>query len=202
MSISFAEFIFGTPGTMRLCMLFVFGGLLIGASWSDLRYRKIPNRLVFPGAVLGLLLHMILPAGDGFFSDLPGGLGGLKACEGLAYGLLSMLPLYLWLGFGAGDVKLMAMVGAFLGPVQVWPALLSSLMAGGVLALFILFSRDALGLRMAYLRALFLSVFQKYVQQRPEQTSTVASTRLPYALAIAIGSSGYLAFQSSLFRIL
>ncbi len=71
---------------------------------------------MFFGAGLGLLLNSVLPEGYGFVSSLPGALGLWKALAGLGLGLLIMLPLYMLRALGAGDVKLMAMVGAFLGP--------------------------------------------------------------------------------------
>lgn len=108
---------------------------MLAASWTDLRTRRIPNRLVLIGLIIGLLLQMTLPRGLGMFSHEPGGLGLLQGCAGAAVGLLTLLPAYALGAMGAGDVKLMAMVGAFLGPLGVIGAALLSMLTGGVLAL-------------------------------------------------------------------
>ncbi|MEG0884092.1 MAG: prepilin peptidase, partial [Janthinobacterium sp.] len=86
--------------------------LLTGAVWHDMRSRRIPNGLVFGGALAALLLHAVLTPGAG-------GLGLPAALGGLALGLALLLPMYMLRALGAGDVKLMAMVGAFIGPQQV-----------------------------------------------------------------------------------
>src|SRR5690349_17759206 len=102
--------------------------LLLAAAWSDIRSRRIPNLLVFPGAIIGLLLHALL-------QQETGGLGILGSLAGLGTGLVLLLPLYLLRIMGAGDVKLMAMTGAFLGAQETVGALLCVLLAGGGLAL-------------------------------------------------------------------
>jgi prepilin peptidase CpaA len=109
--------------------------LLSLAVWHDVRTRRIPNYLVFWGALSGVALHTLLPAGAGFFSDPSGALGFLASLSGAGIGLAVLLPMYAVGALGAGDVKLMSMVGAFLGPHQILGAAVLSLLAGGVLAL-------------------------------------------------------------------
>ena len=90
---------------------------------SDLQDRRIPNQLVVFGLLLGLTGQTWLAGG-----------GGLTvAASGALVGLLCLLPLYISGGLGAGDVKLMAMCGAFLGPLHVVVASVASLLVGGVL---------------------------------------------------------------------
>ena len=95
---------------------FLLCALLALAVWHDVLTRRIPNWLVLSGMLMGLALNSILPSGAGFFSDPSGAIGFLLALEGAALGLAMLLPLYAFGAMGAGDVKLMAMVGAFLGP--------------------------------------------------------------------------------------
>lgn len=90
---------------------------------SDVRERRIANRLVVIGLVAGLVGHTWLSGAAGF------GIGSAGACVGL----LCLLPFYISGGMGAGDVKLMAMCGAFLGPVHVIVAAVASLLVGGLL---------------------------------------------------------------------
>ena len=97
--------------------------LLAIALLSDLRERRIPNQLVVIGLLLGLGGHTWLA-----------GVGGLTvAASGALVGLLCFLPLYISGGLGAGDAKLMAMCGAFLGPLHVVVASVASLLVGGVI---------------------------------------------------------------------
>ena len=102
--------------TSLLCLA-LLAGLLAAALWHDLRTRRIPNRLVLWGTVGGVVLNSMLPAGAGLFQQPFGGLGLLQSLAGAAAGLALLLPMYLLRALGAGDVKLMAMCGAFLGPL-------------------------------------------------------------------------------------
>jgi prepilin peptidase CpaA len=105
--------------TTALLLLFLAGAVI-----TDLRARIIPNVLVLSGALSGVLLAGLHPEGIGL----------LRALGGLALGLAIFLPLYLLRAMGAGDVKLMAMAGAFLGYAAIAEAALWVLLTGGVLA--------------------------------------------------------------------
>src|SRR5664280_2755919 len=80
--------------------------LTVWIAWGDLRTRRIPNYLTLGTAVAGLAFNFM---GQGL-SGLTNGLLGML----LGFFLL-ILP-YLWGGMGAGDVKAMAALGAWLGP--------------------------------------------------------------------------------------
>lgn len=102
--------------------------LLCGtAAWWDLRHRKIPNAITLPAVAVALCLHLATNAGPGLLLSL----AGMLAAAAL------VLPGYA-LGFtGAGDVKLLAAVGALLSfPAAIFAALLS-LILGGVLSVLI-----------------------------------------------------------------
>ncbi len=77
------------------------------AGYYDIRWRRIPNWLVLAALALGLAL-------DGF-RDRPWHALGMSGI-GLGLAMLVYLPLYLLRGMGAGDVKLMAALGAIMGP--------------------------------------------------------------------------------------
>jgi len=81
-----------------------FGCALLGAAF-DVRSRRVPNFISLPGILLGLLLHLAL----GGWRQL-----ALSAAAGLICGLVFFV---FWIagGMGAGDVKLMAGIGAWLG---------------------------------------------------------------------------------------
>lgn len=101
--------------------------LLLTAAWIDWHKGRIPNGLTMGGAVLGLAFSAL--------AGRPGWDGLLDGSLGLAVGLLLFLPPYLVRAVGAGDAKLMAMAGAFLGPLPtIFSAFLVALV-GGVAAL-------------------------------------------------------------------
>src|SRR3954471_18021179 len=85
------------------------GALLTLACISDLRTRRIPNVLTFSAAGGALLFHLV----SGGWNAAGWSLAGYGA------GLLLFFPLFALRGMGAGDVKLLAAVGAWLGPAQV-----------------------------------------------------------------------------------
>ncbi|MDC8758029.1 A24 family peptidase [Janthinobacterium fluminis] len=169
--------------------------LLAAAVWHDLRSRRIPNRLVFPGALAALALHTLLPAGGGLFGAPFGGLGPLAALAGMALGLAALLPMYMLRAMGAGDVKLLAMVGAFLGPHAIVGAALGSVLAGGVLALAVALWQGKLAKVLGNLHEmLVLSLMRGAAGEGARIAAPSAPTgKLAYAVAIAAGTLGSLA---------
>jgi prepilin peptidase CpaA len=172
---------------MTLLPLLLLCALLAAAVWHDLRARRIPNAVVLPGALLAIVLHALLPAGAGLFSSPMGGLGVLSALGGFALGLAFLLPLYALRLMGAGDVKMLAMVGAFVGAGQILTVTVATLLAGGVLAL-------AVAAWERRLRSLVGNTVHTALHATLSgvhgaiPVPTAASGRLPYAVAIATGS--------------
>jgi prepilin peptidase CpaA len=168
--------------------------LLALAVWNDVRTRRIPNLLVFGGALLGLALNSLYPPGDSLFTTPFGGLGFLMSLAGLGAGLGLLLPMYMLRTLGAGDVKMMAMVGAFIGPDAVLVCTVLTLLAGGVLALVVAAATGRLRhlLRNTYHMGLH-AMFRNLSGERLQFDAPVeASGRLPYAVAIAAGTLPWL----------
>lgn len=168
--------------------------LLLLAVKCDVKNHRIPNLLVFCGAGLGVLLNSVLPQGYGFISSLTGALGFWKALAGLGLGLTIMLPLYMLRALGAGDVKLMAMVGAFLGPNAIIGTILVTFIVGGVLTLLVVLRNRTWGLLMNNLRTVLMGGFIKtaVLHQLPTiDPASVSAGRLPYGIAIALGTILY-----------
>lgn len=165
--------------TTTLLLLF-----LSGAVTTDLRARIIPNALVLGGAATGTLLASLHPEGIGF----------LHALGGLALGLAIFLPLYLVRAMGAGDVKLMAMAGAFIGPAAIAEAALWVLLTGGALALVFALRRGIARRMAANLRDMFFSAAASVeIRVVPDfSAGPQTAARLPYAVAIALGVAGFL----------
>jgi prepilin peptidase CpaA len=158
----------------------IVAALVIGlaAVVCDLRTRRIPNVLTLGAAGAGLLFALAV-----------NGLGGLGwSLAGWAVGCAIFLPVFLLGGLGAGDVKLMAALGAWLGPLTVlWIAAYGAI-AGGVLALVVSASRGYLGQLFRNLGQMLS--YWRVVGPRPVPNLTLAdskSPRLPYAVPIALG---------------
>lgn len=168
--------------------------LLALAVWSDVRTRRIPNMLVFCGALLGLALNSVYPPGDSLYTAPFGGLGFLMSLAGLGLGLGLLLPMYMLRTLGAGDVKTMAMVGAFIGPQGVLVCTVLTLLAGGVLALAVAAATGRLRhlLRNTYHMGLH-AMFRNLGGERLQFDAPLeASGRLPYAVAIGAGTLPWL----------
>jgi prepilin peptidase CpaA len=145
------------------------------ASWVDLRSRRVPNLLTMPLACAGLLLAAIggtgLTVTDAFF--------------GCLVGLGVMLPLHILGGTGAGDVKLLAAFGAFLGPAGVLGAFIRMAIVGGVIALGVALHRGRL--RETLNGTVLLAVRVDGVAAALEHPAT--DNKFPYAPAVAIGAA-------------
>ena len=158
---------------------------------ADLRERRIPNVLVLVLLCAGIVLNVFGPAnGDaGMFARFPGALGAGAAMLGALVGLALFLPLYLLRAMGAGDVKLMAALGSFVGPVDALSLALCILLMGGVLGI----------LRMLWIRKTRL-VFNNVMMMLDSLTTstgprfdpvTQSADRMPFALAFAGGLFSY-----------
>jgi len=168
----------------------LLAALLVAAVVSDLRSRRIPNRLVLFGMAAGLLLQATVTPGAGLLVQPFGALGLTAGAGGLLVGLLCLLPMYALGALGAGDVKLMAMVGSFLGPQAVLGAVLSSLVAGGVLALLWALVQGSLPRVLHNIKLLLVGSALRLVgggSARLDAPPTPTG-KLPYALAIAAGT--------------
>jgi prepilin peptidase CpaA len=161
--------------------------LLAAAAWIDSRSFHIPNRLTGGGIVFALLYNAVQP-------PFPHA-GALWAGAGMLTGFAVMLPLWLLRTTGAGDVKLIAMVGAFIGTAGVLHALVFSMVTAGLAALAFAASRGATLRLFANVRALLRAMMWSTVAagSPAAPAATIASVgRLPYGVSIAIGTASWL----------
>jgi prepilin peptidase CpaA len=164
------------PGVPQLAALLVaaFGCV------TDLKSRRIPNTLTLTGAAAAFLFFL---AHDGWH-------GLAWSAAGWAVGLAMFFPLFLLRGLGGGDVKLVAALGAWLGPGSVaWLALYAAA-AGGPLAVALALSRGYLKQALGNVWGLLGYWRLAGVRPHPGLTLETAGAnvpRLPYALPIAAG---------------
>lgn len=155
------------------------------AAWFDIKSRRIPNWLVLVGLIASFIFQTLFNSSGSFSGFKAWGLGLL-----VGFGLF--LPLYLLRSMGAGDVKLMAMVGAFIGPMAALEVVLTTLIVGGVLALAVaLWSgslRQTLGNVKFMLTQTMLKTLPGGMQIEATEAPVASAGNLPYAVAIAAGT--------------
>jgi prepilin peptidase CpaA len=153
--------------------------VLVVATFTDLRSRRIPNWLVLPFMVAGIVVSTFLHGWHGLAMSL-GGLG----LGGLIFGVLFAMG-----GMGMGDVKLLAAVGAWVWPSQLMLALVVTGLAGGVMAVV---WAALSGFLPDLLKGSSELVFGwKERGLKPPAELVLANPRahkMPYAPAIAIGT--------------
>lgn len=147
------------------------------AAREDLRTRRIPNLVTGPAFLLGLAVHLAMGG--------PGGLLAALAAGALAGALL--LPGWLMKFMGAGDVKLMAAIGAWLGsPRLALSAALFSLVAGGI---FSVVAAARLGILSRTVRNAALLLPRALTGAGPSGAPLETSgVRVPKALAFLAGT--------------
>jgi prepilin peptidase CpaA len=155
--------------------------MLLTASVYDVAVRRIPNRLVLVGLLSAFVLHLT----TGSRIDLL-----TVYLSGFLVGLLLFLPLYICRAMAAGDVKLMATVGAFTGPAMACQISMMTYCVGGVLALVMALSmgrgREALSNVTAVLRPVLMRLQGIPSVKEPMPMASIGG--MPYALAITLGT--------------
>ena len=173
--------------THNILVIFL-SGILFVAVTIDLRTQRIPNLLTFPAVALTLIYYSIT-----------NGLNGLLfSAAGLLVGISLFIIPYLLGGMGAGDAKLMGVVGGVLGAKGVFYAFLLSAIVGGIYAIILtlIYRRHFRGFYKKHLTALInLLLIRKYIPE-PEDAD-FKKPRLCYGLAIALGTGIYIVFNLS-----
>jgi prepilin peptidase CpaA len=161
----------------RLIVTLLFIPLAAGIIYMDVRYRRIPNKLVLATLIAGVVLNSLFGGFHGLASSL----------EGLALAFGMMFILHAFGTMGAGDVKLFAAIGSIVGISHVLQTLLVVAVMGGVLAIC----------KMIYVRRVgrtMFGVLQFFYGLLPGQTvphfevPSDGSNTLPYAIPICFGA--------------
>lgn len=162
----------------------VLQALLLAAAVIDWRTHRVPNWLTLGGTVAALMMSL-----------LPSGVGPVDSILGALTALALLLPLYVLRVTGAGDVKLVAMVGAFLALPDLLYALVFILIAGGLCAI---------GLAAWHRRLVRLASNTRDITQlaamaalhghRPLLSGVASVGKLPYAVCVCAGTLAWLAW--------
>ena len=151
----------------------------LGAAVTDLRERRIPNVLTIPAMVAGLLFHALLPWGQGW----------LFALTGFALGAGLLLLPYILGGGGMGDIKLLAALGAWLGPRGLLIAFACGVIVGAVFSLVCLVTGKSLEELVRPPARAKQSDHAGPGRVAPTRRFTVSSRKaLPFAVPLAVGT--------------
>jgi prepilin peptidase CpaA len=159
--------------------------LLSICTFTDLKERKIYNNVLFPVFLIAISYHIFT-----------GGWSGLSiSILGFLVGLSILLIPYLMGGMGAGDVKLLAVIGAIQGVSFVLMTALYMAIVGGIMGLLILFFRKGFVSRIKQIFIFF--IFRGQGVKVPLLLDKDAlSATYPYGVAIAFGAIGAI-FEAS-----
>ncbi|XPV75625.1 MAG: A24 family peptidase [Desulfovibrio sp.] len=166
------------------------------ATVTDLQSQRIPNWLTFPLMLAGLGYHTWMS-----------GLGGLtSSAQGFGLGLAFMIVPFFAGVMGAGDVKLMAAIGAWLGPNDTTTAFLFTCLIGGLYAVIILLRHlDKFKAILANIYHNFMVMFASGDISYSPLPEDKKLPRLCYGIAIAAGTiitmgMDYLGADLNIFR--
>jgi prepilin peptidase CpaA len=169
--------------------------LVLGAAVYDVRYRRIPNWLTITGVLAGLALNRFLDQGrPGMF---------VSSLLGLAIAFGVYFVLYALRAMGAGDVKLMAAVGAIVGWPNWFGIFIVTAIVGGVMALILVAARGRVR-KTLWNVGFILNELKRgrpaYMGKEELDVKSPKALGLPHGAVIAVGTVFFLALSAHFTR--
>ena len=164
--------------------------LVLGAAVYDIRYRRIPNWLTVMGVAVGLLLKSFLYPG---WPGLRLGLLGLAVAFGVYF------VLYALRAMGAGDVKLMAAIGAMVGWQNWFGIFIITAIFGGAAALVLVLMRGRLKrtlFNVSFILSEMKSGRPAYLGKDELDVRNPKALGLPHGAVIAVGTLVFLGLSA------
>ena len=161
----------------KVIIALLFIPLAAAIIYMDVRYRRIPNKLVLLTLVAGISLNLLFRGWHGLASSL----------EGMAVAFVMMFVLHLFGTMGAGDVKLFAAVGAIVGISSVLQTLMVVALMGGLLAIAKMIYARRVGRTLVGVAQFFYGLLPGQSIPRIEVPQDGSNT-LPYAIPICLGA--------------
>jgi prepilin peptidase CpaA len=149
------------------------------AAVTDLRDRRIPNRLTYSAMIAGLVLQAAVHGWRGLLLSLAGGclFGGV------------FLLFYMVRAMGAGDVKLAAALGSIIGPAATWKVLFFTAVAGGIMAIVVMVATRRIVQTLRNTLAIAGFHARHGLHTHPVvNLDNPSAARLPYGVAFAAGT--------------
>ena len=169
--------------SIQLAELLLLVSVVVVCTATDLSVRRIPNVVLVPALMTAL-----------FFSAFDAGLTGLTdSLGGLVVGILMLMPLHLLGRMGAGDIKLLGVIGSMLGTWGAIVAGLATMIAGSLLGIAYIvwvYMKPEVIRRMSQLAQRFTGTTKGTlpIAARTSEGDGFGPTEIPYALAIAAGT--------------
>ena len=161
---------------MKLIVLLPAIALALIAGWTDWRSRRIPNWLTVSGFAVGVLVNV-----------LASGLIGLKtSLLGAGLGLLLLLPFVFLRSLGAGDWKLAAALGAFVGSEALVALLMGSIFVAGIMALVLVIYKRRFKQTLRNIWGMLTSMLAFRMPSAEVSLDNPESLKVPYGVALAL----------------
>jgi prepilin peptidase CpaA len=181
-----------TPPPQKVVMVLLI--LLLTAAVFDVLYRRIPNWLTVSGVVLALAINTVIgtPEAGVVFS-----LVGLAVAFGIYSGLYSLRAM------GAGDVKLMAAVGALVGWERWFGIFLVTAVLGALMAIILVLAKKRLKktlFNVGFILSEMKSGRPAYLRNEELDVKNKKALGLPHGAVIAVGTVFYLAVSARLVK--
>jgi prepilin peptidase CpaA len=158
---------------LDICLL----GILLPAVFYDLKERRIPNWLIISGWVLASI----------YYINLNGSCGLLFSVKGFITGILLLIIPFVMGGIGAGDVKLLGLIGAFKGSSFAFGTFLAMALWGGLMAIIILMLNHQLKTTLQGLGSAVMLTLLRVDKFSNAVPKAELSKTYPYGLAIFLG---------------
>jgi len=178
------------PGVVAVLL-----AMVLAAAVYDVRYRRIPNWLTLAGVLAGVALNGFLDQGrPGLF---------VSSLLGLAMAFGVYFVLYALRAMGAGDVKMMAAVGAIVGWRDWFGIFIITAMIGGIMALILVAMRGRVK-KTLWNVAFILSELKggrpAYMRREELDVKNPKALGLPHGAVIAVGTVFFLALSAHFTR--
>jgi prepilin peptidase CpaA len=184
------------PGAEALLL-----ALVLGAAVYDVRFRRIPNWLTVSGIILGLVLNSFLKEGASI--SVFGFAGLFFSLKGFGLAFAVYVFLYAMHAMGAGDVKLMAAVGAITGWENWFGIFIVTAIIGGIMSLALVIVRGRLSktlFNVGFILSEMKSGRPAYLKNEELDVKSKKALGLPHGAVIAVGTIFFLALTAHFTR--